>query len=606
MQNAGFNAVPPARPAAQGAARGWDRITSVSMVELLGLLIRQLPIMIIIFIALFALGMIGVMTLKKSYTANGRILVQYGEEYIYNPVIGTAGQGTAYTADQMIQAEVGFFTSVAVREKVLQKIGLRSIFPDLAAEYVGSDLQKARIRGKALEEMGKNMGAYTAPNQPLISVSYRSKNPEMAAEVLKALINEYLVYRQQVLLDSEDSSYGKERQTTENKLLKVNAQLETFLKRNGIGDFETERAAANTRLSNLNDQLLAAKARQKEIDAGIRARSERLAIVPEEVVQYTDDASSGQLAAARVKREQLLAKYKPNSKPVQAIDAEIQRLSTFIESGKNKNLGTVRTGVNPVHQNLQAEKLNLEAEAQSITEKIAVLGGQIAAVKARQQKFQQLFPEYQSIASKVDVLQSTVKDFSTREEQYQARRNLAEEASNNIRVIEWPVVPFQGKSLKKPAAILVFLFAGFTALMVGLGIVFSNVMKSAGTVMVNNRTAWPENARSVPEPPDNGGFGNRAPRTPAPQPQAPPVAQRGWSPHVAAPANGSMHAPQGYAGAGYGQPVQQPSYPGWQQAQSPANQTYARPPQPAVPRQPRQHGPGGLPVIANIGPKRPA
>lgn len=600
MQNAGYNTAPPASAATHGAASGWDRVTSLSMVELVGMLWKQLPIMSIIFIALFALGMMGVLTLKKSYTANGRILVQYGEEYIYNPVIGTAGQGTAYTADQMIQAEVGFFTSVVVRERVLKQIGLRTIFPDLAVKYVGSDVDKAHTRGKALEEMGKAMGAYTAPNQPLISVSYHNKNPEVATEVLKALINEYLDYRRQVLLDSENSSYGKERLTTEKKLQQVNTQLEAFLNRNGIGDFATERAAANARLSTLSDQLLAAKARQKEIDAGIRARSERLAIVPEEVVQYTDDASSGQLAAARVKREQLLAKYKPNSKPVKAIDAEIRRLDSFIKAGKNKNLGTVRTGVNPVHQQLQSEKLNLESEAQSIAEKITVLRGQIAAVKARQQKFQKLFPQYQSIASRVDVLQSTVKDFSTREEQYQARHNLAAEASNNIRVIEWPVVPFQGKSLKKPAAILVFLFAGFTALMAGLGIVFSNLVKSTSNVMVAGRNAWQSSARDNFLPPDDGGFGRRGPQAPGHPQQVPPEANHGW------PAQQPVQ--QGHVPPATGMPYPStqanPPQPPWAQAPRPANQQQYVPPQPQQQR--GQQGPAGLPVIANIGPKHPS
>ncbi|VAV98979.1 hypothetical protein MNBD_ALPHA06-909 [hydrothermal vent metagenome] len=553
MQNAGTNTNSGAVQAPDHVAKGWDRVASISFFELVGLLWRQLPIMLIIFLTLFVLGMFAVMTLKKDYTAQGRILVQFGEEYIYNPIIGTAGQGTAYSTDQMIQAEVGFFTAVALKERVLKKLGLRRVYPELAVKYEADPSSRPEILAMAIHELDKSLGAYTAPNQPLISISYRNQNPQVSADVLNAVIDEYLTYRREVLLDDGNGSYGKERETTEGKLDEINTALALFLNKNGIGDFEAERLAAGVRYGALNDLLLTAKARRREIDAGIRAREDRLVLVPEKILQFTDNTSSAELSALQIEREQLLARYKPRSKPVQAIDARITRLSSFIANGENKNLGTKRTGVNPVHQTLQSEKLSLEAEAQSNAERISVLTAQIAQVRRKQTKLQKLFPEYQRLAGKVTVLQTAVQQFSTREEEFAARRNLAEQASNNIRIIERPVVPYQGKSMKKPAAILAFLFAGFTALMVGLAIVFAQlakVSKQSGQMPVGERFA------SQPVPPNgNGGvYMQDAP---------PPV-------YAAMPA----HPVQ------YGVPLHA------------ANQM-----------QSQRVGPGGLPIIANIAPK---
>ncbi|MBL4616851.1 MAG: hypothetical protein JKY46_04085 [Robiginitomaculum sp.] len=506
-----------------GRSSGWEDVASLSMLGLIGMLWRQLPIMIIVFIALFALGIFGAMGLKKEYTAQGRILVQYGEEYIYNPVIGTAGRGTAYSTDEMIQAEVGFFTAAILRERVLQKIGLRRLYPKLAASYELNPISRDQVMGKALEEMGKNLGAYTAPNQPLISVSFRHANPEISALVLNAIIDEYLVYRREILLDDGNSQYGNERKNSEVKLTEINTKLSSFLAVNGIGDFLAEQMAAGTRYATLSDQLLAAKTRQREVDAGIRAHEDRLAMIPEQILLYTEDNSSVELTALQIEREQLLSRYKPGSKPVQAIDANIKRLQSFIAAGKNRDMGAKRTGVNLVHQTLQSEKLSLESEAQSIKERISILGSQISQVRAKQRKLQRLFPEYQRLAGKVTVLQSAVQRFSTREEQYAAKRNLAEHASNNIRVIEHPVIPFEGKSMKRPAAILAFLFAGFTALMLGLAIVFSQISR-------RNR-----------QRPVNPGGGYSPPYQPQSQPPSPSGGMPAQTPYNAAPTTSSMN-----------------------------------------------------------------
>ncbi len=490
---------------------GWDRIASLSMIGLIAQLWRQLPVMIVVFVVLFAASMFGVMKLEKKYTAHGRILVQFGEEYIYNPIIGTAGQGTAYSTDQMIQAEVGFFTAAILKERVLKKIGLRRLFPKLAAKYEADPSARAQIMGQALAEFDKNLNAYTAPNQPLISVSYQHLNPQVSAQVLNAVIDEYLIYRREVLVDSGTERFGRERQTTEEKLNLINAELANFLNQNNIGDFLAERTAAGVRFAALTDQLLAANARLREINAGIMARESKMQSVPKEILQYRDDASSGELANLKIEREQLLSRYRPGSKPVLAVEANIKRLEKFIAAGGNKNLGVSRTGVNLVHQTLQSEKLSLESEAQSVRERISVIKAQIAQVRKKQQKLQRIFPEYQRLSSKAGVLQAAVLQFSTREEEFQARRNLAEEASNNIRVIERPTVPFEGKSLRRPAAILAFLFAGFTSLMIGLGLVFARVSKmNRYPPGGHNPPAAP--VPPSPAPPPSYGGGGAAPQ----------------------------------------------------------------------------------------------
>ena len=454
--------------ASGSATGGWAHLSEVSFIELLGHLFARKLLMFFVFILIFGGAMAGVMTLKKTYTAQGKILVQFGEEYIYNPIVGTAGQGTAFSADQMIQAEVGFITAAELKERVLKKIGLRRLYPKLALKLEQEPQKRIQIIGTALHDMTKDLGAYTAPNQPLVYVTFRHLNPQTARDVLNAFIEEYHRYRREVLIDDGENGFEAERVTSEKSLKNVNKELEHFLVKNGIGDFEAERTALSARIAILRDQLLTAQARRQEIQSALSITNTRMTETPKTVEQYTDDASSGQLAALKLEREQLLAKYLPTSSPVKEINARIARTERYLNSGTSQNTGTKRTGVNTIYQGLQTSKLSYEAEQQSNNAKITVLKSQIAKINARQRRFQNLFPEYQRLASRARIMEKNYEQFASREQELITRRNLAALKSDNIRVIEHPTLPVKGKSLKRPAAVLAFVFAMFTALCVGL------------------------------------------------------------------------------------------------------------------------------------------
>ncbi len=499
----------PGTPARGASTGGWAHLSEVSFVELLGHVFARKLLMFFVFILIFGVSMAGVMTLKKTYTAQGKILVQFGEEYIYNPIVGTAGQGTAFSADQMIQAEVGFITAAELKERVLKKIGLRRLYPKLAMKLELEPQNRTRIIGTALHNMTKDLGAYTAPNQPLVYVTFRHLNPQTARDVLSAFIEEYHRYRREVLIDDGENGFEAERQTSEKALQQVNKELEHFLVKNGIGDFEAERTALGTRIAVLRDQLLTAQARQQEIESALSIINTRMAETPKTVEQYTDDASSGQLAALKLEREQLLAKYLPTSSPVKEINARIARTERYLNSGSSQNTGTKRTGVNTIYQGLQTSKLTYEAEQQSNNAKIKVLKSQIAKINARQRRFQNLFPEYQRLASRARIMEKNYEQFASREQELITRRNLAALKSDNIRVIEHPTLPVKGKSLKRPAAIGAFLFAMFTALCVGL---YSAILSIVRAPVQRQESMTP-----TPEPPTEPER-PRAPKRPMPPP----------------------------------------------------------------------------------------
>jgi uncharacterized protein involved in exopolysaccharide biosynthesis len=127
-----------------------------------------------------------------------------------------------------------------------------------------------------------------------------------------------------------------------------------------------------------------------------------------------------------------------------------------------------RVGVNPVYQTLQTEKNQLEAQAASVKGRQAAINRELEQLMARRRQLSELEPKYQELLRERELLATNVKNFAAREQESQAAQALARSSTDNVRVVERAYAPTKGKSLKKIVLVLAFLFAGFTAVCVGL------------------------------------------------------------------------------------------------------------------------------------------
>ena len=78
-----------------------------------------------------------------------------------------------------------------------------------------------------------------------------------------------------------------------------------------------------------------------------------------------------------------------------------------------------------------------------------------------------------NLAGNREVLTANIREFQQREVQARADNALVAAGADNVTVIERAEAPTKGSSLKAPLLAVVFLFAGFTALCVGLLRVFT-------------------------------------------------------------------------------------------------------------------------------------
>lgn len=458
-------------------ADGWGARTRYAPEDFVTLLWRERVLMLVVFAVIFIIGLGLAFVPKTTYTANSSLIVQLGQEYVYNPLSNDAARGAIPDIDQVVATETEILGSDEVKDLVLQELGVKAVYPDLGKAYDrGSPSEKAEILAKARQAMGRSLGIDHAVDQPIIRVSFEHENPATAAKVLNTVIDKYLLHRRAVVKGPDAPAIQAQRFAFEEQLAAADAEYQAFLGMNGIGDFETEKSALNQSLIQLQQRRFDTESQLSGARGQLSAWTGQLASLPAQAELYRDDnmEAANQLEKLRQERAELLGGgVRAESSMVAQINDQIAALESAVRGGLGRSPSARRTGPNPVHQTSMAERSTAEARVADLSQSRATLSEQIATITRRQQELAALEPRFQDIARRRASLQQVVNEYTVREQQAQAADAGAGKGADTVRRVERASPPNQGKSLKKPIAILALLVAGFTALCVGLLRIFT-------------------------------------------------------------------------------------------------------------------------------------
>ena len=438
-----------------------------------GLLWREKWLMMAVFSFLSLLGLSFAMTLEREYTATARLSVLLGDEYIFTPRVGAAGEGSSPKQEQIVQSEVEILTSAQVAERVVRGVGLGKLFDAQDIRITqGPDTPERRI-AFGVADFQKKFGAAATPNTTVVRLAFTNRDPDIAALALNRLIDEYLGYRREVLFEDRTGSLSNQRTEFEVQLQAVNQELTGFMGRNGVADFEAERTSTQVLLANVRADLLSVQARQREAQGRWASTNQSYEREPAEVrLSFETDNSRRRIELASQLAD-LQTRYTDDSQPVRDAQRRIEALDQLLASEQGQAAGSTKTGTKPVRDTLNTDRARNLADVEAMDQRESVLAAQEAQLQARAVQLSQNRPEYEDLLRRKTILEEQVKQFSTREASARAQNELSRTSNDNIRVIERANVPTRGKSLKRYVAMGAIVFAALTALMAGLVRAFS-------------------------------------------------------------------------------------------------------------------------------------
>lgn len=229
-----------------------------------------------------------------TYRADTELMVRTGHEYL--PTSEGDGQPTGPTAtkQEAINSEVELLMSRAVAQEVIDKIGLKNLYPEIIDDppWFGS------IQDAAIKKFQKSVHVEPVKLSNVIDVTYDADDPQTASKVLDTLIGVYLAKHTQVYATGQQQGYRETMAHDLADLQGLEQQRSRIKLENHIYDIAPQRAALIQQRVDAETHLQDAIDRRDTLQQRIAALSKAAATVPA-TVKSTETDHSFQMDHAR-------------------------------------------------------------------------------------------------------------------------------------------------------------------------------------------------------------------------------------------------------------------------------------------------------------------
>ncbi|HKV64653.1 MAG TPA: Wzz/FepE/Etk N-terminal domain-containing protein [Candidatus Acidoferrum sp.] len=444
--------------------------------EFLAIGFRQRQLIINTFLGIFSIAVVIAFLLPKKFEAQMKILVRHERaESVVSPEREAPVQWRTEVSEEELQSEAELIKSRDLLTKVVVACDLHN--PGTTSFWSsGGDNSDQRV-SRAVLRLEKDLTVQPIKLTNLISVSYKARDPQLAAKVLNSLASLYLEKHLAMhRAPGQFEFFHQQAEEYRRALAGEKEKLTNFSQTQGVVNPALEKEMSVRKLAEFEAETKVARASMAENRQRIATLEAQLATLPNRQttqVRTSDNPElmqnlKSKLLELELKRTELLTKFEPTYRPVQEIEEQIAQAKAAITGAEKAPLRDETTDRDPTYEALRSELAKAKTE--------------LAATQARAAATSSLIRTYRSESEQLDrkeILQEDIlRAAKADEENYMLYLRKAEEARisdaldrqrfSNVVVAEPATVPFtaQGRWL------LVVVLGGFLASLMSVILAF--------------------------------------------------------------------------------------------------------------------------------------
>lgn len=398
--------------------------SAISLRDLAAPLFRHRSLVGVSFVGILLGSALAAFLLPKQYQAEMKILVR--RERV-DPVV-TADKTAVIephpeVTEEELQSEVELLKSRDLLEQVVRTCGLSPNKEQAAVADHDTQVSLAH----AVRDLEATLQAEPIKKTNLITASYRSRDPALAARVLNTLAGFYLEKHVAVhRLPGAFDFFQQQTERSRNDLAASEAHLTEFDQEAGMVSPELEKEIVLRKTSDFDADLQRTRADIAETTQSIRAlESQMAAATPRITTQERTSENPGlitqlksTLLTLELKRTDLLGKFAPDYPPVVQVEQEIEQTQAAIANADTAQTHEQTTDRDPTYAWLHAE--------------LAKNRTQLTALQARAEALAPVVEAYRAKARTLEVKGTTQQDLvratKAAEEDYLLYQQKQEEA----------------------------------------------------------------------------------------------------------------------------------------------------------------------------------
>src|SRR5579863_6426259 len=435
--------------------------------EVAAVFFRHPKLLMASFLLVLAAG-VTYAVLAPSYRAEMKILVRRGR--IDPAVTPTQTASPAFEHDEITEEELNSEVELLGDEDILRKVALETGLADKVSWI-------ARLRGenretrvaKAVRRLAGKLDVQPVRKSRLITVAYRSSDPQLSAAVLRSLADAYLAKHVEVRRPSgQQNFFEQQMEQARHALQESEAQMIAFTETKGVVSAALERDLTLQKLSEAEAADLAVQASIAEAAERVRSLASKLRGLPLQRVTQVRNADNPQLQEKltskllelELNRTELLTKFQPSYRLVQEVDQQIAQAQSAIAAEDLKPLRDELTEQNPEYEWAAAERIKTQVEMQSLEERHSVTRVQVARYQLAAERLGENAVSQDDLQRKLKASEDKYLLYANKREEARIGDALDDNGILNVAVAEPPRVPSLPAWSLSAATLFSFVGAG--------------------------------------------------------------------------------------------------------------------------------------------------
>jgi uncharacterized protein involved in exopolysaccharide biosynthesis len=448
----------------------------------------------VLLVAAIAAGVL--LYAPRKYRSEARLFLQIGRESIRLDPTATTGKTIGIqqsNRDNEIATAIEVLKSRSIVEQAVDRLtpavvlGEADDSPGESSEAASvllaplksmatalSSIDPISDREKAIIKIQQNFWVEAEFDSSLVVASYETKSPQLAQQVLGAIVEVYGEEHARLHRTSGSKPFfAKQRDELEKQLGDAENALRDAKNRMGITSIEGRRETLETRLGAIEQGRNQTIQQAAAAEASISALEDRLRELPERVHTSTTtvpntgaDALRSQLYGLQVQLMNLESKYTAEHPKVAATRAQVEEAQRAIR-GETASREEVVDSLNENHRALSLELDKAQTQLAGLEAQLDELDKQRAGTVKALQELNNFEVQLDEMQRKATLAQKSFFDYADALEQARMDQELDAQQITNISVAQAPTLvekPVSPSKLIVAALSLMLATAGTTAL----------------------------------------------------------------------------------------------------------------------------------------------
>jgi len=445
---------------------------------------RRRGLVLFTFLAVVAGTILVTLLLPNRYDARMKILVKNQRVDVAITTEATNGLSAPAieneVSENQINSEIELLTSKDLLTQVVTDTGLAKNESSL----FGRPVPEAERVEKAVNQLTKDLNITPVRKANIITVSYSSGSPQMAAAVLKRVGDLYLEKHLKLNHPAGASDFFKEKADEYETQLKDSEQkLSSFQQQNNLVVLSQQKELTLQKTAEAKTKMLDAETALNEATNRIARVEQQLDSMPKRIVtqsrqlpnQYSAERLNTMIVELQNRRTQLLTKYRPDDRLVREVDNQIKTTQDALKRAEGKTSVEEATDLNPLRQTLETELSRARLDQAGARARRDTLTAQLQQYDASLKKLEGDTTKHDDLQRQKKEAEDNYQLYAKKREETRIADELDRQKITNVSIAESATVPQIPSSPNRPVNLMLGLvLAGFLS----LGTVFSAEMLS--------------------------------------------------------------------------------------------------------------------------------